>query len=200
MYIKEIELRNFKSFGRKVVIPLKNDFIAITGPNGSGKSNVVDALLFALSLSSSRAMRAERLPDLIYRGDNGKNPDFTEVTVKFDNAERTVPVDEDVVEISRKVRLTKNKYQSIYYFNGNPCTQTEIHDHLSRAGITPEGYNVVMQGDVTRIIEMSPLDRRRIIDEIAGVAEFDEKKKKALEELEVVRERIDRGDVILEEV
>jgi len=200
LYIKEIELRNFKSFGRKVVIPLKNDFVAITGPNGSGKSNVVDALLFALSLSSSRAMRAERLPDLIYRGDNGKNPDFAQVTVKFDNSERTVPVKEDVVEISRKVRLTKNKYQSIYYFNGNPCTQTEIHDHLSRAGITPEGYNVVMQGDVTRIIEMSPLDRRRIIDEIAGVAEFDEKRKKALEELEVVRERIDRGDVILEEV
>ena len=200
MHIKEIELVNFKSFGRKVVIPLHNDFVAITGPNGSGKSNVVDALLFALSLSSSRAMRAERLPDLIYRGDNGKNPDFAQVTVKFDNSSRTVPVDEDVVEISRKVRLTKNKYQSIYYFNGNPCTQAEIHDHLSRAGITPEGYNVVMQGDVTRIIEMSPLERRRIIDEIAGVAEFDEKKKKALEELEVVRERIDRGDVILEEV
>ncbi len=200
MHIKEIELVNFKSFGRKVVIPLKNDFVAVTGPNGSGKSNVVDALLFALSLSSSRAMRAERLPDLIYRGDNGKNPDFAQVTVKFDNAERTVPVDEDVIEIARKVRLTKNKYQSIYYFNGTPCTQTEIHDHLSRAGITPEGYNVVMQGDVTRIIEMSPLERRRIIDEIAGVAEFDEKKKKALEELEVVRERIDRGDVILEEV
>ncbi|MGC9514390.1 chromosome segregation protein SMC [Methanocrinis sp.] len=200
MHIKEIELRNFKSFGRKVVIPLHNDFVAITGPNGSGKSNVVDALLFALSLSSSRAMRAERLPDLIYRGDNGKNPDFAQVTVKFDNSSRTVQVDEDVVEISRKVRLTKNKYQSIYYFNGNPCTQTEIHDHLSRAGITPEGYNVVMQGDVTRIIEMSSLERRRIIDEIAGVAEFDEKKKRALEELEVVRERIDRGDVILEEV
>ncbi len=200
MHIKEIELVNFKSFGRRAVIPLRNDFIAITGPNGSGKSNVVDALLFALSLSSSRAMRAERLPDLIYRGDNGKNPDFAQVTVKFDNSERGVPVDEDVVEISRKVRLTKNKYQSIYYFNGNPCTQTEIHDHLSRAGITPEGYNVVMQGDVTRIIEMTPLERRRIVDEIAGVAEFDEKKKKALEELEVVRERIDRGDVILVEV
>ena len=200
MHIKEIELVNFKSFGRKAVIPLQNDFIAVTGPNGSGKSNVVDALLFALSLSSSRAMRAERLPDLIYRGDNGKNPDFAQVTVKFDNSERAVPVDEDVVEISRKVRLTKNKYQSIYYFNGNPCTQTEIHDRLSRAGITPEGYNVVMQGDVTRIIEMSSLERRRIIDEIAGVAEFDEKKRKALEELEVVRERIDRGDVILEEV
>ena len=200
MHIKEIELVNFKSFGRKVVIPLENDFVAVTGPNGSGKSNVVDALLFALSLSSSRAMRAERLPDLIYHGDNGKNPDFAQVTVKFDNASRTVPGAGDLLEIARKVRLTKNKYQSIYYFNGNPCTQTEIHDHLSRAGITPEGYNVVMQGDVTRIIEMTPLERRRIVDEIAGVAEFDEKKKKALEELEVVRERIDRGDVILAEV
>ena len=200
MHIKEIELVNFKSFGRKVVIPLENDFVAVTGPNGSGKSNVVDALLFALSLSSSRAMRAERLPDLIYHGDNGKNPDFAQVTVKFDNSSRTIPLDGDVLEIARKVRLTKNKYQSIYYFNGNPCTQTEIHDHLSRAGITPEGYNVVMQGDVTRIIEMTPLERRRIVDEIAGVAEFDEKKKKALEELEVVRERIDRGDVILVEV
>jgi chromosome segregation protein len=200
LHIKEIELRNFKSFGRKVVIPLHNDFVAVTGPNGSGKSNVVDALLFALSLSSSRAMRAERLPDLIYRGDNGKNPDFAQVTVKFDNSERAVPAAGDVLEISRKVRLTKNKYQSIYYFNGNPCTQTEIHDHLARAGITPEGYNVVMQGDVTRIIEMSPLERRKIVDEIAGVAEFDEKKRKALDELEVVRERIDRGDVILAEV
>ena len=200
MHIKEIELVNFKSFGRKVVIPLENDFVAVTGPNGSGKSNVVDALLFALSLSSSRAMRAERLPDLIYHGDNGKNPDFAQVTVKFDNSSRTVPGAGDLLEIARKVRLTKNKYQSIYYFNGNPCTQTEIHDHLSRAGITPEGYNVVMQGDVTRIIEMTPLERRRIVDEIAGVAEFDEKKKKALEELEVVRERIDRGDVILAEV
>jgi chromosome segregation protein len=200
LHIKEIELRNFKSFGRKVVIPLENDFVAVTGPNGSGKSNVVDALLFALSLSSSRAMRAERLPDLIYRGDNGKNPDFAQVTVKFDNSGREIPVEAEVLEISRKVRLTKNKYQSIYYFNGNPCTQTEIHDHLSRAGITPEGYNVVMQGDVTRIIEMSSLERRRIVDEIAGVAEFDDKKRKALDELEVVRERIGRGDVILEEV
>ena len=71
---------------------------------------------------------------------------------------------------------------------------------LAKAGITPESYNIVMQGDVTRIIEMTPVERRKIVDEIAGVAEFDEKKKKALEELDVVRERIGRVDVILEEV
>ncbi|NYT01705.1 MAG: chromosome segregation protein SMC [Methanosarcinales archaeon] len=200
MYIKEIELTNFKSFGRRLRIPLHEDFIVVTGPNGSGKSNIVDALLFALSLSSSRAMRAERLPDLIYRGDNGKNPNYAQVTVRLDNTSRTMPIDRDVIEISRKIKQNKDKYHSLYYFNGRACSQGELQDHLTRAGITPEGYNVVMQGDVTRIIEMTPFERRKIVDEIAGVAEFDEKKHKALAELDVVGERIGRVDVILKEV
>lgn len=200
MYIKEIELTNFKSFGRKLRIPLYEDFIVVTGPNGSGKSNIVDALLFALSLSNSRAMRAERLPDLIYRGDNGKNPNYAQVTVRLDNTSRTMPIDRDVIEISRKIKQNADKYHSLYYFNGKSCSQGELQDHLVRAGITPEGYNVVMQGDVTRIIEMTPFERRKIVDEIAGVAEFDEKKRKALAELDVVGERIGRVDVILAEV
>lgn len=200
MYIKEVELKNFKSFGKRIVVPLKNDFLTITGPNGSGKSNVVDALLFALCLSSSRAMRAERLPDLIYRGDNGHNPDFAQVTVKLDNTSRTIAIDEDTIEISRKIKVNNDKCASSYFFNGKPCGQGELQDKLAKAGITPEGYNVVMQGDVTHIIQMAPVERRKIVDEIAGVAEFDEKKKKALEELDVVRERIGRIDIILEEV
>ncbi len=200
MYIKEVELKNFKSFGRSVRVPLKNDFVTVTGPNGSGKSNIVDALLFALCLSSSRAMRAERLPDLIYRGEGGKNPDFAQVTVRLDNTSRFFPLDQDIIEVSRKIKINRDKYASSYYFNGKSCGQAELLDLLSKAGITPESYNIVMQGDVTRIIEMSPMERRKIIDEIAGVAEFDEKKKKAMEELDVVRERIGRVDVILEEV
>ncbi|HEX7445064.1 MAG TPA: AAA family ATPase, partial [Methanothrix sp.] len=200
MYIKEVELKNFKSFGRSVRVPLKNDFVTVTGPNGSGKSNIVDALLFALCLSSSRAMRAERLPDLIYRGEGGKNPDFAQVTVRLDNTSRFFPLDQDIIEVSRKIKVNRDKYASSYSFNGKSCGQAELLDLLSKAGITPESYNIVMQGDVTRIIEMSPMERRKIIDEIAGVAEFDEKKKKAMEELDVVRERIGRVDVILEEV
>jgi len=200
LYIKEVELKNFKSFGKSIRVPLKNDFITVTGPNGSGKSNIVDALLFALCLSSSRAMRAERLPDLIYRGDNGKNPDFAQVTVRLDNSGRIFPLDQDVIEVSRKIKINNDKYASSYYFNGKACGQAELLDLLAKAGITPESYNIVMQGDVTRIIEMTPVERRKILDEIAGVAEFDEKKRKALDELEVVRERIGRVDVILEEV
>jgi chromosome segregation protein len=200
LYIKEVELKNFKSFGRSVRVPLKNDFVTVTGPNGSGKSNIVDALLFALCLSSSRAMRAERLPDLIYRGDNGKNPDYAQVTVKLDNTGRLFPLDQDIIEVSRKIKVNHDKYASYYSFNGKTCGQAELLDLLAKAGITPESYNIVMQGDVTRIIEMTPVERRKIIDEIAGVSEFDEKKKKAMEELDVVRERIGRVDVILEEV
>lgn len=200
MYIRELELKNFKSFGRSVRIPLPNDFTTVTGPNGCGKSNIVDALLFALCLSNSRAMRAERLPDLIYKGEDGKNPEFAQVTVKLDNSCRTMPLEGDVVDISRKIKVREGKYSSSYYFNGKSLGQGELQDKLSKAGITPEGYNIVMQGDVTRIIEMTPVERRKIVDEIAGVAEFDEKKRKSLEELEVVRERIGRVDVILEEV
>ncbi|MDY0129997.1 MAG: chromosome segregation protein SMC [Methanosarcina vacuolata] len=200
MYIKEIEFVNFKSFGKKVKIPFYNDFTTISGPNGSGKSNIIDGILFALGLTSSRTLRAEKLTDLIYNGDASKKPDFAQVTIRFDNSDHKLPLELDEVEVSRKVRRTKNGYYSYFYFNGKAVSLGEIHSQLAKAGITPEGYNVVMQGDVTQIISMTSVERRKIIDEIAGVAEFDERKQKALGELEVVRQQIERVDIILEEV
>ena len=200
MYIKEIEFVNFKSFGKKVKISFYNDFTTISGPNGSGKSNIIDGILFALGLTSSRTLRAEKLTDLIYNGDEAKKPDFAQVTILFDNSDRKIPLDLDEIEVSRKIRRTSSGYYSYFYFNGKAVSLGEIHSQLSKAGVTPEGYNVVMQGDVTQIISMSSLERRKIIDEIAGVAEFDERKQKALGELEVVRQQIERVDIILEEV
>ncbi|MCQ1534121.1 chromosome segregation protein SMC [Methanosarcina sp. KYL-1] len=200
MYIKEIEFVNFKSFGKKVKISFFNDFTTISGPNGSGKSNIIDGILFALGLTSSRTLRAEKLTDLIYNGDEAKKPDFALVTIRFDNTDRKLPVDMDEVEVSRKIRRTKSGYYSYFYFNGKSVSLGEVHSHLAKAGVTPEGYNVVMQGDVTQIISMTSVERRKIIDEIAGVAEFDERKQKALGELEVVRQQVERVDIILEEV
>lgn len=200
MYIKEIEFVNFKSFGKKVKIPFYNDFTTISGPNGSGKSNIIDGILFALGLTSSRTLRAEKLTDLIYNGDASKKPDFAQVTIRFDNSDHKLPIELNEVEVSRKVRRTKSGYYSYFYFNGKAVSLGEIHSQLEKAGITPEGYNVVMQGDVTQIISMTSVERRKIIDEIAGVAEFDERKQKALGELEVVRQQIERVDIILEEV
>ncbi len=199
MHIKEIELQNFKSFGKKVKIPFFDDFTTISGPNGSGKSNIIDSILFCLGLSNSRVLRAEKLTDLIFNADSGRK-NFAQVTIKFDNHDREMPVDSDEIVITRKLRQTESGYYSYYYFNDTPVGLSDIHNYLSKAKITPEGYNVVMQGDVTRIIEMTATERRKIIDEIAGVAEFDEKKEQAMNELEIVRERIERVDIILSEV
>ncbi|GFO96439.1 chromosome segregation protein SMC [groundwater metagenome] len=199
MHIKEIELQNFKSFGKKVKIPFFDDFTTISGPNGSGKSNIIDSILFGLGLSSSRILRAEKLTDLIYNSDSGRK-NFAQVTIRFDNSDREMPVDSDEIVITRKLRQTESGYYSYYYFNETPVSLADVHNHLSRARITPEGYNVVMQGDVTRIIEMTVTERRKIIDEIAGVSEFDEKKDQAFNELEIVRERVERVDIILGEV
>lgn len=199
MHIKEIELQNFKSFGKKVKIPFFDDFTTISGPNGSGKSNIIDGILFCLGLSNSRIMRAEKLTDLIFNSDSGRK-NFAQVTIRFDNSDREMPVDSDEIVITRKLRQTESGYYSYYYFNDTPVSLTDVHNHLSRARITPEAYNVVMQGDVTRIIEMTVTERRKIIDEIAGVSEFDEKKDQAHNELEIVRERVERVDIILGEV
>ncbi|MHC1567120.1 MAG: chromosome segregation protein SMC [Candidatus Syntropharchaeia archaeon] len=194
MYISEIVLENFKSFKNRTKISFCNDFIVISGPNGSGKSNVVDGILFALGLSNSRAMRAERLTDLIYSGQNGKKPSHAEVSLRFSDGNGNATV------IKRRIKETEKGYYSYYYMDGRQCSLNEIHEYLSEQNIFPQGYNVIMQGDVTRFLEMTPVERRKIIDDIAGVSEFDEKKEKAFSELETVKNRIERINIILEEL
>lgn len=192
MRIKEIELDNFKSFGEKTAIPIENGFTAISGPNGSGKSNVVDALMFALGLTSTRSMRAEKLTDLI---NNITNRNECAVKVVFiDDATQ------ETVTLLRKIRVKKDGYDSKYFLNDNPSTLRDIHDKLGKYNISPKGYNVVMQGDVASIISMNSVDRRKIIDEIAGVAEFDRRIELAGEELKVVLERIDNQGTVLKEL
>ncbi|TAJ43525.1 chromosome segregation protein SMC [Methanofollis fontis] len=187
MHITGIEIDNFKSFAKKTSIPFLEGFTVISGPNGSGKSNIIDSLLFALSLSSARGLRAEKLTDLINLN-SGKNT--AEVAITFS----------DGTEIRRRIKRTASNYYSYNYLNGRLVKLGDVVEFLAKFGIKPEGYNVVMQGDITRIMEMSDGDRRRIIDEIAGVSEFEGKKSRALAELEVVRERIEREEIVLFEL
>lgn len=187
MYITQLEIDNFKSFGKKTRIPFYEGFTVVSGPNGTGKSNIIDSILFTLALSGARGLRAEKLTDLI-NVNNGKNT--AEVTLTFS----------DGTTIRRRIKKTQNGYYSYNYLNDRLCKQSDVLSFLEKHGIKPEGYNVVMQGDITRIMEMSNLERRRIIDEIAGVAEFDQKRDKSLSELEIVRERIEREELILVEL
>ena len=217
MYVQELVLDRFKSFGRKTRIPFYQDFTTVTGPNGSGKSNVIDAILFALGLARTSGIRAEKLTDLIYNPGHQEGESFqgdreASVEVVFDNSDRTLSRgqvvnaagtekvgDVDELSVKRRVKETEENYYSYYYINGRSVNLGDIQDLLATAGVAPEGYNVVMQGDVTEIINMTPAVRRRIIDEIAGVAEFDAKKADAFEELEAVEERIDEAELRIEE-
>jgi chromosome segregation protein len=219
VYIKQLELSHFKSFGSTTRIPLLPGFTVVSGPNGSGKSNLLDALLFALGLSGSKGMRAERLPDLVNQtqGARGHSTVETSVTVTFDLSDQLgieiFPSLSDQGEkrenqaevrewqVTRKLRVTRQgTYTSNYYLNGEPCTLSELHAQLSHLRIYPEGYNVVLQGDVTSIISMNSRQRREIIDELAGVADFDRKIAQAAEKLDTVKEREDRFGIVENEL
>ncbi len=217
MHIEKIVLDDFKSFGRTTEIPFYEDFTTVSGPNGSGKSNIIDAVLFALGLARSHGIRAEKLTDLIYNpghedGSGASGPREAAVEVVLNNEERTLGREQvvtaagsddigdvDTITVRRRVKETDDNYYSYYYLNDRSVNLSDIRELLEAAGITPEGYNVVMQGDVTEIINTTAYRRREILDEIAGVAQFDAKKEDALEELEVVKDRIEEAELRIEE-
>ncbi len=198
-YIEKLEMKGFKSYGnRKVVVPFSKGFTAIVGANGSGKSNIGDAVLFVLGGLSAKAMRATRISDLIFAGTKSESPaKYAEVAMHFNNEDRGFPIDEDEVVIKRRVYPDG---RSTYWLNGKRTSRSDILDILSAAMISPEGYNLVLQGDITKFIKMSPLERRLIIDEISGIAEYDSKKAKALEELKQAEENLARVDLLINEV
>ncbi len=208
VHIKCVELSRFKSFGGTSTIPLLPGFTVVSGPNGSGKSNILDALLFALGLASSKGMRAERLPDLVNHNKEHRGTVETSVSVTFDlkeeiNSEDDIAANFEGEEwtVTRRLRVTKGgSYSSSYFINGEPSTATELHEQLNRLRIYPEGYNVVLQGDVTRIITMNSKERREIIDELAGVAAFDRKIEQVRKTFEQVKEREERCQIIQQEL
>lgn len=207
LYLKEVRMENFKSFGKKLTVPFFPGFTAITGPNGSGKSNIADAILFVLGPKSSKTMRADRLTDLIFNGGKKrKNPaKYCKVSLVFDNKERKLPVNDDQVIFTRVIKRAPLKdnpsnYYTYYYVNDKSSSFSEFMDILLHARISGDGYNIVKQGDVTSIIEMGNVDRRRIIDEIAGISHFDKDIKKAENEKEEVDTNMDRIQIILREI
>jgi len=200
-------MENFKSFGKKLTVPFFPGFTAITGPNGSGKSNIADAILFVLGPKSSKVIRAGRLTDLIFNGGKKhKNPaKFCKVSLVFNNSKRKMPVDADEVILTRMIKRSPLKndpdnYYSYFYINGRAASFSDFNNVLVHARIDGEGYNIVKQGDVTSLIEMGTVDRRRIIEDIAGISNFDNDIKKAEKEHEKVEGNLERIKIILNEI
>lgn len=195
MYIKQLEVDNFKSFANKMEIPMLKGFTTISGPNGSGKSNIIDSILFALGLSTSRTLRAEKLFHLI-----STHTKRNEAIVKVTFGETGEEHSNQDFTVTRKIKKSTQGYNSIYYINDKVSTLTEIHTLLEKYNITPNSYNVMMQGDVTSITNCSSNERRKIIDEIAGIADFDRRIEQATNELETVEKRVEKSTLILNEV
>ncbi|MEM3446925.1 MAG: AAA family ATPase, partial [Candidatus Korarchaeum sp.] len=179
--IEELQLINFKSF-RRATIVIPRGLIAITGPNGSGKSNILDAIAFLMGWRARR-LRASRLEHLVRRG-----APWAQVSLVVNSGER--------FRISRRVRPNG---VSSYRVNGKPLRASQVADILSSIGLIAERYTFVTQGDITSVIEMTPQERYRMLEEISGVSEYDEKREKALEELNEVEQLLREVSAVLRE-
>jgi chromosome segregation protein len=190
-------MQGFKSFAQKTEIVMGPGFNCVLGPNGSGKSNIMDALCFVLGKTSSKSLRAEKSANLIYNGGKSKQASKEAmVAIIFDNKSKVFPLDTNEVKISRTVKESGN---SVYKINDKTMSRNQIVELLNHARVNPDGYNIVLQGDIVRIVEMSPLERRQIIEEIAGISVYEDKKQKAINELNKVEERLKESDIILAE-
>ena len=217
VHVQQVKLSCFKSFGGSVDIPLNPGFTVVTGPNGSGKSNIIDGILFCLGLASSRGMRAERLPDLINHrmvrqgkaaeasvsvtlALGGWQPPEVEADARADAMEVVGPwIDpqQQEVVICRRIRLAPGgTYSSTYSIGAESCSLSQLQVQLRRLRIDPTGSNVVMQGDVTRIVSMAGRERREIIDELAGVALFDQRIEQCHTKLTDVRDHEERCHIV----
>src|SRR2546422_6864951 len=197
-------MENFKSFGRKISVPFLQGYTSITGPNGSGKSNIADAILFVLGPRDSKALSAGKLTDLIWNGGKEKKgASHAEVSLTFDNRDRVIPIEADEVKLTRRVGLSKSVeggYNSYFYVNDRSSQLQEFDQLLAHARISAEGYNLVQQGDIQKIVQMSAMDRRRILDDIAGITKFDEDIGAAEGKRKGTEENLERIRIIVHEI
>ncbi|MBS7610273.1 AAA family ATPase, partial [Candidatus Bathyarchaeota archaeon] len=182
VYIKRLELRGFKSFGPgRTIINFDKGFTVITGPNGSGKSNIIDAIRFALGEMSPRALRLEKFSDVINdRVLKDRDPEAI-VRLFLDNTDRRIPIDEDLIVISRRVGIDG---QSVYRLNKKRVSRSQLMEILGIGGIEPSGVNFIMQGTVMRLADMAPEERRRVIEDLVGISNYEAKKMQAQAELQ----------------
>ena len=203
VYLKRVDMENFKSFGGKVSVPLMEGYMAITGPNGSGKSNITDAIMFVLGPKSPKVVRAGKQTDLIYNGNKSSGrADFMKVTLVFDNTDRMLSWNADEVRFTRVVKMAGNgeDYYSSFYINDQKSNLAEFDSLLTRARISADGYNLVQQGDVTDITKMGAVERRRVIDRISGVESYDADIASAEKERDAAQENMDSTNIVIGEL
>jgi chromosome segregation protein len=196
-YIKKLVMHGFKSFPRKTEIPFTEGINVILGPNGSGKSNISDALCFVLGRLSIKSLRAAKAGNLIFMGTKAASPaKEASVEIVFDNSRQIFSMKGKEVSIKRMVRRNG---QSVYKINNETKTRQEVIGLLAQAGIDPQGFNIILQGEIQNFVRMQPDDRRKIIEEVSGISIYESRKEKSLRELDKTEDRLKEIASILRE-
>lgn len=197
MYLKSIEIQGFKSFANKILFEFHNGITGIVGPNGSGKSNVADAVRWVLGEQRAKQLRGESMQDVIFAGTENRKPlSYAYVAITLDNADRQLPVDYEEVTVARRVYRSG---ESEYLINGTVCRLKDVNELFYDTGIGKEGYSIIGQGQIERILSGRPEERRELFDEAAGIVKFKRRKATAQKKLEQERENLVRVDDILAE-
>lgn len=198
MYLKSIEVQGFKSFANKILFEFHNGITGIVGPNGSGKSNVADAVRWVLGEQSAKQLRGAKMEDVIFSGTQNRKPlGFAYVALTIDNSDHQLAIEYDTVTISRRVYRSG---ESEYQINGNACRLKDVNELFYDTGIGKEGYSIIGQGQIERILSGKPEERRELFDEAAGIVKFKRRKSEALRKLEAEKTNLIRVQDILSEL
>ena len=197
MYLKELELKGFKSFPEKTDIVFKNGITAIVGPNGSGKSNISDAVRWVLGEQSIKSLRGDKLEDVIFAGSDKKKPmNYCEVSLTIDNSDGEIDI--EFTELTIKRRAYRNG-ESQFFLNGKPCRLKDIKELFLDTGIGKDSYSIIEQGKVDEILSNNPGARRKVFDEACGIAKYRYKKQEAERNLKNTAENLERiNDIYIE--
>lgn len=198
MYLKSIEVNGFKSFANKIVFEFNDGITGIVGPNGSGKSNVGDAVRWVLGEQSAKQLRGSKMEDVIFSGTElRKAQSSAYVAITLDNSDHKLPIDFTEVKVARRVFRSG---ESEYLINGASCRLKDVQELFFDTGIGKEGYSIIGQGQIEKILSGKPEDRRELFDEAAGIVKYKKRKKQAEKNLAEERDNLSRITDILKEI
>ena len=197
MYLKCIEIQGFKSFANKLKFEFHNGITGIVGPNGSGKSNVADAVRWVLGEQRVKQLRGSSMQDVIFSGTETRKPmGYAYVAITLDNSDHKLPTDYKEVTVARRIYRSG---ETEYLMNGAPCRLREINELFYDTGIGKEGYSIIGQGQIDKILSDKPEDRRELFDEAVGIVKFKRRKDTTLKKLASEKENLVRiNDILME--
>lgn len=198
MYLKSIEVQGFKSFANKIVFEFHNGITGIVGPNGSGKSNVADAVRWVLGEQRAKQLRGGNMQDVIFSGTENRKPlSYASVAITLDNSDHQLAIDFEEVTVARKIYRSG---ESEYLLNGSPCRLKDVNELFYDTGIGKEGYSIIGQGQIDKILSGKPEERRELFDEAAGIVKFKKRKNMSVKKLEEEQQNLVRVNDILAEL